>query len=336
MDVEKLKKWFLKAKRALPWRDSPSPYEVWISEVMLQQTQASVVVNYFYRWLEAFPTVEILAASSLEKVMKVWEGLGYYSRARNLHQAARYLMEKHQGTLPSSERELSKIPGIGPYTKGAILSFAFHRKAAAIDGNVIRVISRFFCIEEDVNKTTTKEKIKQNVESLLPDEKPWVFMEGLIELGATVCKKLPLCHLCPVKQECKGREKAAFLPYKEKRITITKLTRHVAVIFYQNEILVRKEEFGKVMAGLYEFPYWEEQMKIEHLGLNLQFIKNLGKQKHSFTQFQVELIPTLWEAAEKKSIPHYEWIFLEQVNTLPFSSGHRRVLLDVLNAHFTY
>lgn len=140
----KLKHWFEENKRNFPWRGKPSPYAVWVSEVMLQQTQASVVVPYFERWIVRFPSIEVLASASIEEVIKLWEGLGYYSRARSLHEGAKFLVEHHNGTLPSDPIALAKVKGLGPYTIGAILSFAFHQKAAAIDGNVTRVMSRFF------------------------------------------------------------------------------------------------------------------------------------------------------------------------------------------------
>ncbi|NRA90187.1 MAG: A/G-specific adenine glycosylase, partial [Simkaniaceae bacterium] len=143
MDVTAIRKWFFKNRRNLPWRENPSPYEVWVSEIMLQQTQVSVVVPYFERWMNIFPTIEKLAGAPLEKVIKAWEGLGYYSRARNLHEGAKYLMEENGGELPSSAAELEKVKGIGPYTVGAILSFAYKQKRAAVDGNVLRVLARY-------------------------------------------------------------------------------------------------------------------------------------------------------------------------------------------------
>jgi A/G-specific adenine glycosylase len=336
MDIVKLKEWFIREKRDLPWRNEPSPYKVWISEVMLQQTQAVVVVDYFFKWLELFPSIPSLAKASLEEVIKAWEGLGYYSRARNLHKAARYLMQHHEGALPSSIEDLSAIPGIGPYTAGAIASFAFHRRAAAVDGNVIRVISRFFCIKEDVSKPSTQKKIREAVEDLLPNEESWIVMEALIELGAKICKKSPDCTRCPVKSECRGKEQARTLPFKGKKIEVTALIRYVAVVMADGEVLVRKGDSGKVMADLYVFPYWEGALAVEKLGLSLSFVRDLPKQKHSFTRFRVDLYPALFELKEKLDVVGYEWVCLRQLMRLPFSSGHRHIAQGLVNEYFTY
>ncbi|MES2345276.1 MAG: A/G-specific adenine glycosylase [Chlamydiota bacterium] len=336
MDVQKLKQWFLKEKRDLPWRGCPSPYEVWISEVMLQQTQASVVIDYFFRWLEVFPTIQALAEASIDDVIKAWEGLGYYSRARNLHKAAKFLVDHYGGALPSSLEDLALIPGIGPYTAGALLSFAFHKKAAAVDGNVIRVISRFFCIEDDVSKLATQKKIKEMTLNILPEEEPWVVMEALIELGARVCTRKAFCSRCPIKLGCQGRERAASLPYKEKKVEVTTLVRYVAVVLCGGEILVRKGGSGKVMADLYEFPYGERREVFESLGLSFCFVKDLPKEKHCFTRFRAELYPSLWKLEEKQQVPGCEWVFLEDASKLPFSSGHRRILQGLVNEYFTH
>lgn len=336
MDTEKLKLWFEKGKRDFPWRREPAAYEVWISEVMLQQTLASVVVDYFERWMGEFPTVEALAAAPIERVIKVWEGLGYYSRARNLHSAAQHLVAYCGGKLPDTEEGLRKIPGIGPYTAGAILSFAYQKKAAAVDGNVIRVMTRYFKVEDDVGKPSTVNRLTEIVAKILPDEKPWVAMEALIELGATVCKKKPECVKCPVKEGCLGKEIADKLPYKEKKIAIMKLTRFAAIFMFNGEVLVRKGDSGKVMAGLYEFPYFDKKEEIPCLGLNAIQVSDLEIVKHSFTRFRVELFPSLWQVKEKRAIAGYEWVSLEMIGKLPFSSGHRRILKGLLNAHFTH
>ena len=228
-----LKSWFLSARRDLPWRQAPTPYAVWVSEVMLQQTQVSVVIGYFQRWMERFPTVKHVAEASLEEVIKLWEGLGYYSRARSLHKGAQYILEHHAGNLPSSREELEKIPGVGPYTVGAILSFAFHKKAAAVDGNVVRVLARFAAVEEDVTSGKFKKWIWEYAESILPETAPWLVVEGLIELGGTVCTRQPKCFACPLSSSCLGLKKgiADLLPIKKKQAATTQLKRQVAIVY---------------------------------------------------------------------------------------------------------
>lgn len=339
-EAEKLQGWFRREARDLPWRRAPTPYAVWISEVMLQQTQVSVVEGYFRRWMERFPTVEALAGASLEEVIKVWEGLGYYSRARHLHAAAQVLVERYGGELPSAREKLSEIRGLGPYTVGAILSFAFRQKAAAVDGNVVRVLSRYFHIAEDVQRSAVQKKIREIAEGILPDEEPWLVTEGLIELGATVCKKDPQCWHCPIQAGC-----AAFalgvqgeLPKKGKKVAVTALTRHVFIVMHGVEVLVKKGEKGKVMADLYEFPYADEATRSLAFNPSAKKIKALAEVEHSFTRYRVTLLPTLWRAEEKMESNGYAWVPFNELDRYPFSSGHRKILAQLRRdyAHITH
>lgn len=343
-----LNDWFTGAKRDFPWRKDPSPYKVWISEVMLQQTQASVVEKYFNRWMRVFPNIQALAAAPESEVVKAWEGLGYYSRARNLHAAAKTMMEKFSGEIPSDPAALQMIRGLGPYTIGALQSFAFHRKAAAVDGNVARVIARYYQIEEVICREPVKKRIWELTQNLLPEEKPWVTMEALIELGALVCKRNPVCSECPLNGSCQSHLSgiAPSLPKKNKRPQTQKISRAVAVLIYKDEVLVRQETAGRVMAGLYEFPYVEgTTQELEHLiGAELQLIadcvEELPRVAHTFTRFKVDLAPSRWSVKTKKNFPGMSWIPLNQAESLPFSSGHRRILQDLMHrinhADFAY
>lgn len=337
MDTQLLKEWFVEQKRDLPWRDAPSPYAVWISEIMLQQTQVSVVEDYFYRWMQRFPTVRALADASLEDVLKMWEGLGYYSRARHVHAAARYFCERHNGNIPSEREALEKVKGLGPYTIGAILSFAFHQRAAAVDANVARVLARFYCIEEDISQGDVRKKIWDIAESILPDEEPWMVVEGLIELGAMVCTRQPKCHLCPLRRGCTAlrQEKQMSVPLKKKAKEITLIQRHVTVIHCNGEWLLKKGSPRGLMADLYEFPYFDKREELEAImqerfAFPVKFEKTLDPQCHSFTRYKAHLFPTLWKALEKKSMPEYHWFSWEKMRGLPFSSGHRRILNNLL------
>ena len=330
-DIEKLRQWFYKNRRFFPWREDPSPYGVWISEVMLQQTQATVVVSYFTRWMTLFPTIEVLAQAPLEKVLKAWEGLGYYARARFLHAGARYLTEHHSGKLPSNYEELKKIKGLGPYTIGAILSFAYKQRVAAVDGNVLRVLARYYGIEETIDCGAVQSKIRMKCQSLLPEDKPWMIMEGLIELGALICKKKAHCIKCPLMGSCIAYKKCktTILPRKNKRTPIRPIYRTVAVIQGNCSLLIRRGEQGKVMHGLAEFPYFDEGEKIAKVfDLPLTFVSSLPKVSHRFTKYQAFLTPYLYQAV-KQQIEGYEWIPFDKISSLPFSSGHRRILLHV-------
>ncbi len=333
---KELKQWFFSQRRHLPWRNDPSPYEVWVSEIMLQQTQVSVVIPYFNRWMARFPTISALAHAQVEEVIKMWEGLGYYSRARNLHEGAKYLLEKHQGKLPSNGANLEKVKGIGPYTKGAILSFAFKQKAAAIDGNVERILSRFYSLKEDVKLASTRKKMTSLLENFLPDNESWIVMEALIELGALICQKKPQCNICPLKSHCIANKQGnqEELPIKSKGPAIQKLFRWVALIQYKDEILLRKGKKGQVMADLYEFPYLEsnEQDYTSNLTSKLDFAlkliyhKPLGATHHSFTRYKAHLSSHLLSTPQRKKIPEHHWVPISRISKLPFSSGHRRLL----------
>jgi A/G-specific adenine glycosylase len=334
MDLKALKEWFNEEKRDLPWRKKPSPYAVWISEIMLQQTLSAVVSAYFEKWMQTFPTLESLALASLDEVMKAWEGLGYYSRARNLHTSAQIILEQFGGELPSKREELEKLKGFGPYTVGAVLSFAFHQRAAAVDGNVIRVISRLLSVWEDASR---KKIFEDHVLSILPEDEPWVLMEALIELGAQICQKKPKCDLCPLQEKCLAYKEGStsLLPIKKKPAKMIRLSRDVAVVIYKKELLLRKEELGKVMGGLYEFPYVPKGSSWD-FDLPLKEIKVLPKVKHGFTKFSAELYPTVYRIEEKKNVDGYEWINIEEIEKLPFSSGHRRILKEVMREDFIY
>jgi len=341
--VLQLKEWFLLQRRDLPWRENASPYAVWVSEVMLQQTQVAVVIPYFMRWMERFPSVAALARAPVEDVLKVWEGLGYYARARNLHEGARYVVQHYNGELPSTDAELSKIKGLGPYTVGAILNFAFRKKATAVDGNVLRVLARYYCLDDDICKPKTVKKIQALTYALLPDQEPWIVSEALIELGATICSRTARCQECPLRATCKGflSGKSGELPVKSAKTAATPLFRSVAVVICKGHVLVRKGEKGKIMADLFEFPYFEmdhaeespkrqQEMATVKLGMPLKWQRTLPEVKHSFTRYRALLIPQLYEAKRLQAVNGYEWHPFGSLQQLPFSSGHRRILDEIV------
>lgn len=330
--MQELVEWFLKAKRVFPWRENPTPYGVWISEVMLQQTRASVVVDYYNRWMKQFPTISALAKAPIEEVLKAWEGLGYYSRARNLHEAARSLSS---GELPSTLEELLRIKGVGAYTAGAILSFAFHQKAAAVDGNVARVVSRYFGLEEDLTKSKSKALLVSYTLSLLPDVEPWISMEALIELGATLCSPRPSCAKCPMASTCTAHleGKTGDIPFKKKRQKTVHLSKQVLVILHGEEVLLEVRREGDLLGGLAQFPAFPYLEEVD-LELRLEWQEDLPKQKQSFTIYQEELFPAVYIALEKRETPPFRWHKVEDLETLVFSSGHRRILKDLLELGF--
>ena len=342
-DSDPLKAWFKKEKRDLPWRQTQDPYAIWISEIMLQQTQVSVVVPYFLHWMEKFPTPFHLATAPLDEVIKAWEGLGYYSRARHLHEAAKVLVEQFEGKLPAEEDKLKNIKGLGPYTVGAILSFAFHQKKAALDGNVMRVLTRYFNIEDDIAKPSTVKRLREIAQEILPDEEPWIVNEAWIELGATICQRKAKCPLCPLKSSCMAyrEHNVDQLPFKSKKTKIERLYRTVAVIQCEDTYLVKRGEKGAIMSDLYEFPYFdvpqeetspeklESQLQVTY-GLQLTQKAILPEEKHGFTRYQVQLYPVLFTCTHRKNVEGGNWLSVDSLQKLAFSSGHRRIFQQIL------
>lgn len=332
MNIDFLARWFRANKRELPWRNNPSPYKVWVSEVMLQQTQAAVVISYFNSWMEKFPTLGALAQACVEDVYKAWEGLGYYSRAKRLHQGAKDIETLYGGQLPEDENLLSKISGIGPYTLGAILSFAFHQKKPAVDGNVMRVITRYYGITTPIEKAETKKQIYNLVQKLLPDEKPHEIMESLIELGALVCKKSPLCHKCPVKANCQAfkENNPANFPVKQKKIVVEKLLRHVHICLHKRKLLVKKPAQNQTLMGLlYQLPFSESQENKAQLSFLKEcdfMLTSEEKFSQSFTKYQVTLIAHVYQARKQTYDKEYVWLESKDISKSTFSSGDRKIL----------
>lgn len=338
-DTEALREWFTSQKRDLPWRQNSTPYSVLVSEIMLQQTQVSVVIPYFLRWMERFPTFEALAASSEAEVLKLWEGLGYYSRAKNLKKAAEFICHEWQGKMPQDELSLAKIPGVGPYTAGAIQSFAFKMKAPAVDGNVLRVLSRYFAQYEDIAKLKTQKSLRVLAGSILPDERPWEIAEGWIELGAVICKKAPICDHCPLNSSCEAYKRKIVdqLPVKTGQVAQIKLNRTVPVLMHEGHLLIREVPQGEIMAGLHEFPYFEtdeETMEIEDLQDKIEdiflmktaFVRKFNPVSHGFTRYQASLKPIVLQCMTRETREGYFWASSIELSKLAFSSGHRRIL----------
>ena len=252
--------------------------------------------------------------------------------------AAKYLVEHFNGQLPDNEEDLKKIKGLGPYTIGAILSFAFHQKKAAIDGNVIRVLTRYFGLEDDISKSATMHQLRQLAQALLLDEEPWIINEALIELGATVCQRKARCGRCPLQADCVSfkQDKVDSIPFNSKKIKIEYLYRSVAVIQCESDLLVKRGTKGTIMSDLYEFPYFEivkdefspQALEVEILQYYaLQVIQKevLKEVSQGFTRYQAQLYPVLFSCHQPKEIEGLEWLSFKSLKQLAFSSGHRRI-----------
>ena len=254
--------WYERSKRDLPWRRSRNPYYIWVSEIMLQQTRVDTVIPYFERFINRFPTIEALATAPEEDVLKCWEGLGYYSRARNLQTAAQQVMELHGGQVPDNTTAVAALKGVGPYTTGAIMSIAFNRPEPAVDGNVMRVLSRYFLIEEDIVKVGTRKLMEKLVVELIPEGRASDFNQALMELGALVCTpKSPSCLTCPVMAYCAGRIEGMEmqLPVKSKGKPPRPELRYVALVEgigeHAGKVLVRRRPDTGLLAKMWELPH---------------------------------------------------------------------------------
>ena len=251
--------WYRENARVLPWRSDPTPYHVWVSEIMLQQTRVAAVLDYYRRFLEAAPTVSHLAQLPEEQLMKLWQGLGYYSRARNLQKAAQQIMENFCGVFPNTYEEIHSLPGIGDYTAGAISSIAFGIPVPAVDGNVLRVMTRLLADKGDITTPATKKRITELLSQLIPLDAPGDFNQAMMELGATVClpNGTPLCEQCPIRTFCQAhklgcpQEFPVKAPKKPRRIE----QRTLFLLFHGNSVALRQRPQKGLLAGLWEYPH---------------------------------------------------------------------------------
>ncbi|MGI2294590.1 A/G-specific adenine glycosylase [Paenibacillus sp. GXUN7292] len=254
--------WYKVQKRDLPWRENKDPYRIWVSEIMLQQTRVDTVIPYYKRFMDKFPSVKALAEAPEEEVLKCWEGLGYYSRARNLQAGARMVMESFEGIIPDDTASVASLKGVGPYTTGAIMSIAFNRPEPAVDGNVMRVLSRYFLLQDDIAKPATRVSIEKLAVSLIPEGEAGDFNQALMELGALICTpKSPACLICPVMEHCSARLEGMeqVLPIKTKAKPPRDEYRGAVIVegsgVHQGKILVRQRPAEGLLAQMWELPH---------------------------------------------------------------------------------
>lgn len=292
--VQPLLTWYDQNKRILPWRMSKDPYRIWVSEIMLQQTRVEAVKPYYDRFMQALPTISALASATPTQLLKLWEGLGYYNRVRNLQKAALQIMQQYDGKMPDDYELVVKLPGIGSYTAGAIISIAFEKPYPAVDGNVLRILTRLTADRSDVLSAKFKKQMEQEVSRILPTARPGDFNQAMMELGATVClpNGTPKCEVCPWSNLCQAREKGLIdqIPYKEKKKKRTIEKKTVLLIRDGDKTLIRKRPNRGLLAGLYEFPTldgWlseEEVMSfVEEMGLQPLYVKSIEEATHIFT-----------------------------------------------------
>jgi A/G-specific adenine glycosylase len=302
---KKLMDWYRANARDLPWRRSRDPYHIWVSEIMLQQTQVATVIPYYIRFLKRFPTIKSLAEASLDEVLPLWSGLGYYRRVRNLHMAAQLIVAHHGGLVPRDSGELLSLPGIGRYTAGAVLSLAYNLPHPVVDGNVVRVLCRVTAMTEDPRRAGSSKKIWRLAELLVAGQSPADFNQALMELGATIClSDRPQCRLCPVKGLCQGRLQglADKIPFKRPpRRPERQLLMMVLAAGKGGRLLILKRDHPTLMTGLWEFPCIEcaelaqgdlmgisSRFKSE-LGLRLAGLERIGQVRHAITYRRIQL-----------------------------------------------
>ena len=295
--VKPLVNWYRENKRDLPWRHNPDAYRVWVSEIMLQQTRVEAVKGYYDRFLKALPTVKDLAEAEEDKLLKLWEGLGYYNRVRNMQKAAQQIMVDHAGRFPDTYEEILQLKGIGNYTAGAISAFAYGIPKPAVDGNVLRVISRITGSYEDIMKQSVRKKIESALEQVIPTDAASDFNQGLIELGAIVCVPNggPKCEQCPVKEYCIAHAEnlTAEIPVK-KKAKARKIEERTVLIFKDGkQIAIRKRPAKGLLAGLYEFPNVEGKLSMDEvteyskkIGLMPVRVQKLPEAEHIFSHIE--------------------------------------------------
>ncbi len=332
--------WFENNKRDLPFRKNKNPYNIWISEIMLQQTQVDTVIPYYNRFMEKYPTLDDLAKATEEDVFKLWEGLGYYSRAKNILKCAKQIKEEHGGKFPIEYKEVLSLSGIGPYTAGAVLSISYDMKYPAVDGNVMRVMARVYNIEADISDAKTRKIFETKVSDIIPDE-AGDFNQALMELGALICKpKNPNCMACPINKECYGKnhDKISQLPVKTKKVKNRKIEVAVGLIKKENKVLMVKNQKG-LLAGLWGLvngqgttvqdsknALMEEVLKNHQL--TILRVESLGETKHVFTHrtWHMNVYEIMVSETNSINSNQRQWINQNDIDKYAISTANKKAL----------
>lgn len=340
-----LLEWYDAKRRVLPWRKTPEPYAVWVSEVMAQQTQIDRVVGYYERWIKRFPDIKSLACAHEEEVLKLWEGLGYYSRARNMLKAASVIVQGYGGDFPTEYADIRGLPGIGEYTAGAIASIAFGQPEPAVDANVLRVFARLLDMKESVRETKGRSRVEKQVRTLIPRGRAGDFNQAIMELGALVCTKKPDCEQCPVLKHCKSYgagtvSKRPVLPASKKTTRINMAT---GVLVHEGRFLIQKRKPDDVWPGLWEFPGGgieqgesPEQAVVreymEEVELKIEPVKKITTIVYNYTRYHVTMHCLLCRFVEKPSVPVFNeaveggFMLPADLDSYAFPAGQRRLV----------
>ncbi len=336
----KLLVWYHANQRSLPWRGHPSAYAVWVSEIMLQQTRVETVIPYFEKWMQLFPDIQALARASEHDVLNAWEGLGYYSRARNLHRAAKLVVNQYQGEIPQDLNELRKLPGIGRYTLGAIASIAFRMNISALDGNIKRVYARIFDIEEPVDSTAGEKLLWELADKYLPQGHAGDYNQALMDLGATICvPKNPRCLICPVMRLCKARlngtqdQRPVMKPKKE----VPHYVNAAGVMIEKRRVLLAQRPAQGLLASMWEFPNGRvngdpvkgvaKALKMEY-DLSVRVKRgqeSLGIVQHGYSHFSVTVHVFPCELISRPKGTNLKWVALKELENYPMGRIDRQI-----------
>ncbi len=338
-----LQDWYKDNARSLPWRDVQDPYLIWISEVMLQQTQVRTVIPYFKKWRKTFPEIHSLGKATEEDVLKLWEGLGYYSRARNIKKSADIIIDEYGGTVPQEIKLLKRLPGIGDYIAAAIASIAFGKDVPAIEANGLRVIARLFNFHGEVQVSQSKKILKDHLGEIIRIGDAGSINQAVMDLGSLIClPKKPACEICPVKVYCLAFENQTqlLLPVKKKKRPIPHVVVVAAIIMDGSQVLVTKRPPGKLLGGLWEFPGGKVEKGETHQAALTRELREeigieaiIGDQKHeyqhAYTHFSVTVftyeVVTMSGRIEKREVADYKWMETDKLDEIPMGKVDRMI-----------
>ncbi len=341
---KKLLEWHNPANRDLPWKKTNDAYKIWLSEIILQQTRVEQGTPYYLAFIRQYPTVKKLASAPLDDVLKLWEGLGYYSRARNLHFAAQQVMQTHKGKFPTTHAEILQLKGIGNYTAAAIASFAYNLPHAVLDGNVFRVLSRVFGIETPIDSTDGKKQFEQLAQQLLDKKNPSTYNQAIMDFGALVCKpQNPLCVQCPFSSECKALElnKISLLPIKAKKLIKSERHFHYFVLYDNKNIYIKQRNENDIWKGLFEFPVEEADSRWSTV--NSQILKKINHRLstknygHSYKQtLSHQYINGYFYEIRLNKLPKMEKLYLKVPKTEILNFAFPKIVRTYLQARLNY
>jgi A/G-specific adenine glycosylase len=339
-----LRSWYRKHRRRLPWRETQDPYRIWISEVMLQQTQVKTAIPYFNRFMAAFPDIDSLAGADSQAVLKLWEGLGYYRRAHHLVDAARIIVREQGGSLPTEREVFRSLPGVGDYIANAVLSIAFDQPWAVVDGNVKRVLARLFCLNDPVNRSSAHPRFQAMADHLLNPSDPSAHNQAVMELGALICTpRNPTCNSCPLANYCRACRDAVVdrYPVRDKKAAVPEHAMVAGVVYKRGKILLVRRPDEGFLGGLWEFPGGRRQtnekapsacrqMVQEMTGLTVAVGEPISRVRHAYTHFKItlEVLACRWESGKVRlnGPAAFRWVRPPDLQNFPLPGAVKKVL----------